>query len=763
MPWSPISVDQCPFVLGLSDEDGELLLDQGVQVTEGHKTKDMHLFLFDGTLVFAKLKSSASFRLKHRRATAYITAGVSVAMELFHFLFMTRDGKQEAEGVGFESRAELAMTIRHMVESSPGLKERWLDTLNSKITEARATSGAAAPTPHALMKVLSGNIANKTGVAGAGLEPFFAFQSEDDVKLSTPLPHQDDRLSQPIESAGKWNIIRRLRKSLTRSGSEFGVQLFGQPLFKICPDTDTLPKPVNDLLVLLWRKGPSTEGVFRRPGSTRSTREIREQLNAGLEVDMGELPVVLLVALLKCFLKELPGSLLVSQRYEAWVKALGADEGPQRSSQIKSVLAELPAHNRLLLGQLLAVLRHVLRHSDTNKMDARNLAVCIAPTLLQLDAATLLEEQKVKLEKVTELTQYLIEHCCELLGENVLHLLGDTDEDNSDYLSSRLQDSAYDSTDPDADGNLAECSGSSAGSSRSLPCSATVPSCSDAVFQAFTKPAFNRRCSEPTLNTLSPPTRVEATTQAGLSCLARSHDDCYLEGRGGYDQEPLKKQISDDSVAGSPSEASDLENGVTPWGHTSCSSTCSLESTASNRSEGSVFGGSPQASPPCSRKWSSMRQPCRGAPGPWTDGRSPAQDSEGKRRSQSVRLDARVSAKTLKKAGGFSFYRRSLTTADEAPGDTPSPREALRGDSRGRLQLRPRPLSAIEVFEPPSYEWAVHSVAPPPYRPLTVQDARCEQGRHLFRQRATSESASTTRRFSQPAFEEHSYAKESYV
>ncbi|KAG7270447.1 hypothetical protein CRUP_022760, partial [Coryphaenoides rupestris] len=199
-----------------------------------------------------------------------------------------------------------------------------------------------------------------------------------------------------------------------------------------------------------------------------------------------------------CFLKELPGSLLVSDLYDRWVKALDAAEGQQRSSQIKSVLAELPVHNRLLLQQLLAVLRRILEHSDTNKMDAHNLAVCIAPTLLQLNA-TPLEEQKDKLEKVTELTQYLIEHCCELLGD---------DEDNSDLLSSQMHDSA--NTDSDTDGDPAEGAGSAAGSSRSLACSttsaATTSSCaSETVFQAFTKPGFNRRCSEPILKTPFPP------------------------------------------------------------------------------------------------------------------------------------------------------------------------------------------------------------------------------------------------------------------
>ena len=37
---------------------------------------------------------------------------------------------------------------------------------------------------------------------------------------------------------------------------------------------------------------------------------------------------------------------------------------------------------------------------------------------------------------MTELTQYLIEHSCELLGENVLRPLGDTEEDNSGALTS---------------------------------------------------------------------------------------------------------------------------------------------------------------------------------------------------------------------------------------------------------------------------------------------------------------------------------------
>lgn len=51
-----VTAEQSPFVLGLTSENGELLLDECVQVTEGSKTKDRHLFLFREVIVFAKLK-----------------------------------------------------------------------------------------------------------------------------------------------------------------------------------------------------------------------------------------------------------------------------------------------------------------------------------------------------------------------------------------------------------------------------------------------------------------------------------------------------------------------------------------------------------------------------------------------------------------------------------------------------------------------------------------------------------------------------------
>lgn len=71
------------------------------------------------------------------------------------------------------------------------------------------------------------------------------------------------------------------------------------------------------------------------------------------------------------------------------------------------MLERLPDHNKLLLQHLVCLLLHILENADINKMDAHNLAVCIAPTLLQLDG-TPLDEQKEKMEKVESLTMSVL-------------------------------------------------------------------------------------------------------------------------------------------------------------------------------------------------------------------------------------------------------------------------------------------------------------------------------------------------------------------
>ncbi|XP_051908496.1 T cell activation RhoGTPase activating protein b [Hippocampus zosterae] len=788
MPWSPIrgepscrvSVEHSPFVHGLTSENGELLLDECVHVTEGTKTRERHLFLFSDVIVFAKFKSASSYRLKHR-----------VKLEdvwLHNFQDETQRDEETAEdaGLGVTLAVAWGLTFCLVCFGSPEVKARWFDSLQSKSQEAKARAGCASY-PDILMKVLGGITPTKT-LIGGGMEQFVSFDGDaNTLAVSQLLNNQEDKLMQTLET--KWNLVRKLRKGsgfISKAAqSDAKTQLFGRPLCKVCPDDNSLPKPITEMLVLLRKRGPSTEGVFRKPCNSKNMRDVRDRLNNGLEVDMKSQPVALLVGLLKSFLKELPGSLLVCDLYKEWMAALQREESQQRERALRSVVDKLPRPNKVLLQHLACVLYHILDNADDNKMDAYNLAVCIAPTLLQMEV-TPLDDQKEMMKKVTALTQFLIEHC-EILGENIPHLL-DTDEDS---VSSQHHDSAYDSTDPDGDG---EAGGS--GSSPSLSLSVTISTCSsDAMFDS--KPAFNRRRSEPII---LPPADV-----ANLCAHSRSHDDCSVEN---FTEQPLKKRVSEGSWQ-RPSLCFSKLSGMGRFSDTvnqtmGCSSS-SLESAASNQSEGSVFTSSPAGSPPCSRRTSqSIATPA----GPQQD--STWLNSDETKRSHSLRAACKVLMRT-RSLGGFG--RNSLKK--ERRSEKPSACETLREDSQSEAvspaEPRRRPLSAIEVFRhidsrlacsPPSYEQALHSaLLAPQYGSMTVHDAialergfrpssgnyssspsyfknrrtdSCTQEslehRPVFRQRAMSESVSAagqreaaSRPCNQSVFEEFPYAKESYV
>ncbi|XP_032398179.1 T cell activation RhoGTPase activating protein b isoform X2 [Etheostoma spectabile] len=753
--------------------------------------------VFGKALPWSPIRSTASYRLKHRVSLEDIW--------LHGFEDEPEDEEATTGDIDLRVTLVLAWDLSFCLVGfrSPEVKEHWLDTLHRKIKDAKARGGCASSPPDVLMKVLSGSITTKT-LTGGGMEQFIEFSLDGDAKTSAVSKQLNNKEDKHVTET-RWNLVRRLRKGqgvtskACRSDTDPKPQLFGQPLSKICPDECSLPKPVSVVLLLLRKRGPSTEGVFRKPCNNKNMRDVKEQLNSGLEVDLEGQPVVLLVGLLKSFLKELPGSLLVSELYDKWMAALNNEDTQQKALEIKKVVDDLPGPNKLLLQHLVCVLHHILESADTNKMDASNLAVCIAPTLLQLDG-TPLDEQKEQMKKVTELTQFLIEHC-EILGENIPHLL-DTDADS---LCSQHHDSAYDSTDPDGDGEAGESTSSThleSGSSSSLSPSFTTSSWSaDTMFD--TKPAVTRRCSEPII--------LLSANLESLCSHSRSHDDCSMESKD-FEEQPLKKQISDDSFllrvrcgarpVSFPKLSSSSNMDPLPYmaGNCSCSS---LESAASNQSESSVFTSSPVGSPPCLKRANTATQPSMAA--------KPEQDiprliSDEKRRSQSMRVASKVLMRT-RSLGGFSrsSVKKDSQKENSFPCGTLQEDSQSEADPPAELLHKPRPLSAVEVFKqvdsklpcrPPSYEQAVQNTGlPPQYGSMTVYDAivlerrsrpssvnydfptTCSvnqyrddvQQRTPFRQRAMSESVSpghheaVSRRCSQPVFEEFSYAKESYV
>nr|XP_029516545.1 rho GTPase-activating protein 20-like [Oncorhynchus nerka] len=220
-----------------------------------------------------------------------------------------------------------------------------------------------------------------------------------------------------------------LHSSSTNLSSPAPGYLFGQSLSTICWD-NSLPKPVMDMLVFLYNEGPFTRGIFRRSAGARACRELRDRLDSGAQdVPLSREHVFIIAAVFKDFLRNIPGSLLCSDLYEQWMDVMEEAESEEaeeeeQAQDITRLIGLLPKENTLLLRHVVAVLHGIQENAHDNQMNAFNLSVCIAPSMLWAPGPSSPEVEGEGAKKVCDLVRYMIEHCQEVLGEDVTSVFG---------------------------------------------------------------------------------------------------------------------------------------------------------------------------------------------------------------------------------------------------------------------------------------------------------------------------------------------------
>ncbi|KAI5090104.1 rho GTPase-activating protein 20 [Silurus meridionalis] len=227
-------------------------------------------------------------------------------------------------------------------------------------------------------------------------------------------------------------------------------KLFGIPLSMVCKD-DSLPKPIMDMLVFLFQEGPFTRGIFRRSAGAKACRELRDKLDSGIQVvPLSRQSIFVIAAVLKDFLRSIPGSLLLSDLYEKWMATMDLS-GETEDSQLKaiqSLVMSLPSENVLLLKHVLAVLYNIQLHADDNQMNSFNLSICISPSMLWSPGPSTPEMEEEGTKKVCNLTRVMIENCNAIMEEDVTTLFDGFPQScshRSDVSSYQMTDSSYDS------------------------------------------------------------------------------------------------------------------------------------------------------------------------------------------------------------------------------------------------------------------------------------------------------------------------------
>ena len=149
-----------------------------------------------------------------------------------------------------------------------------------------------------------------------------------------------------------------------------------------------LPRVVENMLLYLYNQGCSTHGLFREnPNASKKTvDEIYHRMG---HTDFEDLPPDVVATVLKKFLRDMKEKLFSHQvsveMFKLWQKLRSKNDAnivKQKRDMVQSMFKKLPPENLTLLRSLLKLCYKIDSMSDINGMPMKNIAVCLAPTLM---------------------------------------------------------------------------------------------------------------------------------------------------------------------------------------------------------------------------------------------------------------------------------------------------------------------------------------------------------------------------------------------
>ncbi|XP_072319612.1 rho GTPase-activating protein 6-like isoform X2 [Eucyclogobius newberryi] len=240
-----------------------------------------------------------------------------------------------------------------------------------------------------------------------------------------------------------------------------------------------VPRVVDSCCQHLEKYGLQTVGIFRVGSSKKRVRQLREEFDRGVDVQLDEDHSVHdVAALLKEFLRDMPDPLLTKELYTAFINTTLLE--PDEQQNVTQLLIHLlPACNSDTLHRLLEFLSTVADHAHDqqdkdgqeitgNKMTSLNLATIFGPNLLHklknsdkefsVQSSARAEESTAViavLQKMIASFQSLFMVPPDLQNEVLMSLL-ETDPDVVDYLLRRKASQSSDLLQPEEPFTLSE-------------------------------------------------------------------------------------------------------------------------------------------------------------------------------------------------------------------------------------------------------------------------------------------------------------------
>lgn len=204
-------------------------------------------------------------------------------------------------------------------------------------------------------------------------------------------------------------------------GAAAKTRMFGLPYEEIIrrdqPST-AIPTWLEKAIDFLEVRALGIVGIFRISPPKANLDDTKKKIDAAQDVDWNALDEHVCTGTIKLFLRELPQPLLTFELYAKFMASADLEDEGAKIKAIKSVMNELPKPNVALLKRLLALMVHIERHKEVNKMSASNLAVVLCPSILYPevpDPTTMVED----IQRANRIMAVMILHYEEIFGSAV--------------------------------------------------------------------------------------------------------------------------------------------------------------------------------------------------------------------------------------------------------------------------------------------------------------------------------------------------------
>ncbi|ELP88942.1 hypothetical protein EIN_490010, partial [Entamoeba invadens IP1] len=177
-----------------------------------------------------------------------------------------------------------------------------------------------------------------------------------------------------------------------------------------------MPRSIEELIKTLYVRGAYTKGIFRE--NTFANKETIDKLTLSIGfLDMTDQPPEVCAAVLKSYFRSMPDPLVDIETgntiCETWEddKKFGVKEKLLGANALVQSLS--PAHLSLFRNVMKLCFK-IHMYKDANLMDAKNLSVCIAPSLVRLA-----EETFDKTKKLISFIEFVITNYPNLFPDDV--------------------------------------------------------------------------------------------------------------------------------------------------------------------------------------------------------------------------------------------------------------------------------------------------------------------------------------------------------